>query len=51
MIARLIRTTTPMWYENWTAAAPSSERPPPVFLFGFPRSGTTLLDTMLAGHP
>ncbi len=26
-------------------------RPSPVFLFGFPRSGTTLLDTMLAGHP
>src|SRR4030095_5794908 len=26
-------------------------RPAPVFLFGFPRSGTTLLDTMLMGHP
>jgi hypothetical protein len=26
-------------------------RPAPAFLFGFPRSGTTLLDTMLAGHP
>jgi tetratricopeptide (TPR) repeat protein len=51
MIARLIRTTTPMWYENWTAAAPPTLRPPPIFLFGFPRSGTTLLDTMLAGHP
>lgn len=27
------------------------ERPPPVFLIGFPRSGTTLLDTFLMGHP
>ena len=30
---------------------PSAERPAPAFLFGFPRSGTTLLDTMLTGHP
>jgi tetratricopeptide (TPR) repeat protein len=51
MIARRIRTTTPMWYENWAAAAPPTLRPSPIFLFGFPRSGTTLLDTMLAGHP
>jgi tetratricopeptide (TPR) repeat protein len=51
MIARHVRTTTPMWYENWTAAALPTLRPPPIFLFGFPRSGTTLLDTMLAGHP
>jgi tetratricopeptide (TPR) repeat protein len=51
MIARLVRTTTPRWYDNWTAAAISPQRPPPIFLFGFPRSGTTLLDTMLAGHP
>src|SRR6185437_10615007 len=51
MIARLLRTTTPRWYENWAAAAPPTSRPSPIFLFGFPRSGTTLLDTMLAGHP
>jgi len=51
MIAHHVRTTTPRWYDNWTAAALSPQRPPPVFLFGFPRSGTTLLDTMLAGHP
>lgn len=25
--------------------------PAPIFVFGFPRSGTTLLDTMLRGHP
>ena len=51
MISRLIRTTTPLWYESWAAAASPTLRPSPIFLFGFPRSGTTLLDTMLAGHP
>lgn len=41
------------WLDSWTApVAPGpDERPSPVFLFGFPRSGTTLLDTMLMGHP
>lgn len=39
------------------AAAPlpardsAQTRPPPLFLVGFPRSGTTLLDTFLMGHP
>lgn len=51
MVQRHARTTTPMWFQGWAAATPSSERPSPVFLLGFPRSGTTLLDTMLAGHP
>jgi tetratricopeptide (TPR) repeat protein len=31
--------------------APASQRPAPVFLVGFPRSGTTLLDTILRSHP
>lgn len=41
------------WFDSWTApVAPGpDERPSPMFLFGFPRSGTTLLDTMLMGHP
>ena len=30
---------------------PVDERPSPVFLVGFPRSGTTLLDTILMSHP
>ena len=30
---------------------PASERRAPGFLVGFPRSGTTLLDTFLMGHP
>lgn len=32
-------------------AAPSSPGSVPVFLIGFPRSGTTLLDQILASHP
>ena len=30
---------------------PTSSGPAPVFLVGFPRSGTTLLDQILSGHP
>jgi tetratricopeptide (TPR) repeat protein len=32
-------------------AAGVPQKPMPVFLCGFPRSGTTLLDTMLGAHP
>lgn len=35
---------------DWPQAADSSERAP-IFLVGFPRSGTTLLDQILSGHP
>ena len=45
------RRTTPQWVANWTPAAPDTIRPAPIFLVGFPRSGTTLLDTLLMGHP
>lgn len=38
------------WLAGWTPA-PAMERPSPVFLLGFPRSGTTLLDTMLMSAP
>jgi hypothetical protein len=31
LIASLVRTTTPRWYDNWTAAALSPQRPPPTF--------------------
>lgn len=43
-------TMSPSWYRSWAAADHVPTRPPPFFLFGFPRSGTTLIDTMLAGH-
>ncbi|MGB5589539.1 MAG: tetratricopeptide repeat protein [Gammaproteobacteria bacterium] len=36
--------------EAWTPA-PASERAAPVFMLGFPRSGTTLVDVVLDSHP
>lgn len=42
---------TPSWFAGWTPAAPVDTRRSPLFIFGFPRSGTTLIDTMLSGHP
>lgn len=46
-------TMTAEWVKSWTPdlAPQADERASPVFLLGFPRSGTTLLDTMLMGHP
>ena len=43
---------TPQWAARWAPPlAPDPARRDPVFLVGFPRSGTTLLDTMLMGLP
>ena len=39
------------WLRDWREAKIEDGRAAPVFLVGFPRSGTTLLDTMLMGHP
>ena len=36
---------------SWDQIEPSDGRQDPVFLVGFPRSGTTLLDMVLRGHP
>jgi tetratricopeptide (TPR) repeat protein len=44
-------TVTQSWYDSWTPAFALQDRPTPTFLVGFPRSGTTLLDTLLMGHP
>ncbi|HTK84606.1 MAG TPA: sulfotransferase [Patescibacteria group bacterium] len=39
-------------YNKWRAAPPLPAGVPcPVFLVGFPRSGTTLLDQIFSGHP
>ena len=50
-----IALLTPEWQASLptptTAATIDDTRPDPVFLVGFPRSGTTLLDTILMGHP
>lgn len=50
-IDRLAAQTTPEWFARWTdAPLVAGARRSPAFLVGFPRSGTTLLDTMLMGH-
>ncbi|HEY2070638.1 MAG TPA: sulfotransferase [Rhizomicrobium sp.] len=35
----------------WRSAPTGETRPAPIFVLGFPRSGTTLLAEVLAGHP
>jgi tetratricopeptide (TPR) repeat protein len=50
-LAQEINMLTPDWRDSWRKAEITDERPDPVFLVGFPRSGTTLLDTILMGHP
>ena len=47
---RLADRITPEWAGGIRALAPDKRRSP-AFLVGFPRSGTTLLDTFLMGHP
>ena len=44
-------TLTPDWIAGWSPPAPPAALPEPIFLLGFPRSGTTLLDTMLMADP
>ncbi|AKM10799.1 tetratricopeptide repeat-containing sulfotransferase family protein [Croceicoccus naphthovorans] len=39
------------WFESWKPVEIADDRADPVFLTGFLRSGTTLLDTILMGHP
>ncbi len=49
---RMRSVITPEWYADWTPQPAAIDgRRPPLFIFGFPRSGTTLIDTMLSGHP
>lgn len=42
---------TPEWSKKWKVSGFGDRERSPVFLVGFPRSGTTLLDTMLMGLP
>lgn len=38
--------------KKWTPPVPENKKyPTPVFIIGFPRSGTTLLDQILSSHP
>ena len=41
---------TPGWLERWTPLTEAGDAPA-VFMLGFPRSGTTLLDQILDAHP
>ena len=53
MAREAMETLTPEWIESWSSDTHTepSPWPPPIFLLGFPRSGTTLLDTMLMADP
>jgi len=50
-LAKQLRLTTAEWIKTWSAPPVEPSGAAPVILVGFPRSGTTLLDTMLMGHP
>ena len=50
-IRRAPETVTEEWAHRWRSEAAPDPRSAPVFLVGFPRSGTTLIDTILMGHP
>ena len=49
-IAHIQSCFTADWVQSWTPLPPSI-RPAPLFMVGFNRSGTTLLDRMLDAHP
>jgi tetratricopeptide (TPR) repeat protein len=49
-IRALAEAVTPKWASRLRPLGPGPRRSP-AFLVGFPRSGTTLLDTFLMGHP
>lgn len=42
---------TPELLARWRGQAPPDDREGPVFLVGFPRSGTTMTEQILAAHP
>jgi len=45
------RVVSPAAYAGWRSLASPDGRQSPVFVVGFPRSGTTLLEQMLDAHP
>jgi tetratricopeptide (TPR) repeat protein len=50
LVDRLGQRFTREWVATWSPTS-AGDRPDPVFLIGFPRSGTTLLDQILDAHP
>ena len=51
MIRRHLASLDSGWMIRWQDFQSSDGRSDPAFLVGFPRSGTTLLDTILMAHP
>jgi tetratricopeptide (TPR) repeat protein len=49
-LARDRAIITQQWFDGWQGEGPVYAGRTPTFLIGFPRSGTTLLDTLLMGH-
>lgn len=50
-VAQVVERLTPEAVSGWTPLALAGDPPAPIFLLGFPRSGTTLLDTLLMNLP
>jgi len=50
-IGTLHSVLKPEWVRSWTPPVEQRDEPAPIFLVGFPRSGTTLLDQILGSHP
>ena len=51
MLASLQKQFDHSWVTSWHRLPSAGETDDPVFIIGFPRSGTTLLDTILGAHP
>ncbi|UCD74918.1 MAG: sulfotransferase [Phycisphaerales bacterium] len=50
-VANYRNSITPELLARWTPEALGEAVPPPAFLVGFPRSGTTMTEQILAAHP
>ena len=51
MLAAIDSRLSRDWIDSWSATPALQERRTPVFFFGFPRSGTTLVEQVVASHP
>ena len=51
LIASIESQLTEEWLKSWTATPALLGRETPIFFVGFPRSGTTLIEQVLASHP